>query len=99
METGRGTTVEERTYRNLYAEIGISQKEIDARREEIFQKLFYGSDEERLYHEAGTDMAYFEDTGNHDVRTEGMSYAMMMCVQMNRKSEFDRLWKWVKAYM
>ena len=77
METGRGTTVEERTYRNLYAEIGISQKEIDARREEIFQKLFYGSDEERLYHEAGTDMAYFEDTGNHDVRTEGMSYAMM----------------------
>ena len=36
-------------------------------------------------------MAYVEDTGNHDVRTEGMSYAMMVCVQMNRKEEFDRL--------
>ena len=31
---------------------------------------------------------YMEDTGNHDVRTEGMSYGMMVCVQMNRKQEF-----------
>ena len=30
-------------------------------------------------------MGYMEDTGNHDVRTEGMSYGMMVCVQMNRK--------------
>ena len=36
---------------------------------------------------------------NHDVRTEGMSYGMMVCVQMNRKQEFDRLWKWVRTYM
>ena len=34
-------------------------------------------------------MAYIEDTGNHDARTEGMSYGMMMCVQMDRKEEFD----------
>lgn len=44
-------------------------------------------------------MAYIEDTGNHDARTEGMSYGMMMCVQMDRKEEFDRLWKWAKTYM
>jgi oligosaccharide reducing-end xylanase len=44
-------------------------------------------------------MAYMEDTGNHDVRTEGMSYGMMVCVQMNKKEEFDRLWKWVRTYM
>ena len=44
-------------------------------------------------------MACFEDTGNHDVRTEGMSYAMMMCVQMDQKAKFDRLWKWAKRYM
>ena len=24
---------------------------------------------------------------------------MMMCVQMNRKAEFDRLWKWARTYM
>ncbi len=63
------------------------------------KQSFIGSEEERFYHEAGADMGYMEDTGNHDVRTEGMSYGMMVCVQMNRKKEFDRLWKWVRTYM
>lgn len=44
-------------------------------------------------------MAYMEDTGNHDVRTEGMSYGMMVCVQMNKKKEFDSLWKWARTHM
>ncbi len=44
-------------------------------------------------------MAYIEDTGNHDVRTEGMSYGMMMCVQTDHKKEFDFLWKFARTYM
>ena len=44
-------------------------------------------------------MGYFEDTGNHDARTEGTSYGMMMCVQLDWKEEFDRFWKWTKTYM
>ena len=44
-------------------------------------------------------MGYFEDTGNNDARTEGMSYGMMMCVQMDWKEEFDRFWLWTKTYM
>lgn len=28
-----------------------------------------------------------------------MSYGMMIAVQMNKKEEFDRLWKWTKTYM
>lgn len=87
------------SYRNAFAALGYSSEEIEKRKEEIFETLFYGSEEERLYHPAGDDMGYMEDTGNHDVRTEGMSYGMMMCVQMNRKEEFDRLWKWAKTYM
>lgn len=86
-------------YRNLFAEAGIGKEEIEQRKREIFHTLFYGEEEERLYHPAGEDMGYIEDTGNHDVRTEGMSYGMMMCVQMDRKEEFDRLWKWAKTYM
>lgn len=86
-------------YRNLFEEAGYSKEAIDARLEEIFQTLFYGSEEERIYHPAGDDMGYMEDTGNHDVRTEGMSYGMMMCVQLDRKEEFDRLWKWAMTYM
>lgn len=86
-------------YRNIFKECGYSEEEIEKRVKETFETIFYGSEEERFYHEAGADMGYMEDTGNHDVRTEGMSYGMMVCVQMNRKQEFDRLWKWVRTYM
>lgn len=86
-------------YRNAFADAGYSAVEIQKRKDEIFQTLFYGSEKERLYHPVGDDMGYMEDTGNHDARTEGMSYGMMMCVQMDKKEEFDRLWKWARTYM
>lgn len=86
-------------YRNVFKECGYNEEEISKRLEEIFQTMFYGSEEERIYHESGEDMAYFVDTGNNDARTEGMSYAMMMCVQLGKRKEFDRLWKWAKTYM
>lgn len=87
------------TYRNVFAEAGYSEEIIKKRLEEIFQTMFYGTDEERIYYPVGEDMGYMTDTGNHDVRTEGMSYGMMMCVQMDKKEEFDRIWKWTKTYM
>lgn len=88
-------------YRNLFAEyLGKSEAEIQARIETAFQQLFYGDDvSERVYYPVGSDMAYILDTGNDDVRSEGMSYGMMIAVQMNRKEEFDRIWKWAKTYM
>lgn len=86
-------------YRNIFLENGYSQEEIDEKIEAAFQTLFYGRSNERIYHPVDDDMGYVEDTGNNDVRTEGMSYGMMMCVQMNRKEEFDRIWKWAKTFM
>ncbi len=86
-------------YRNVFKELGYDEKEIEDRLNAAFQTIFYGSDVQRLYYPVGGDMGYITDTGNHDVRTEGMSYGMMLCVQMDKKEEFDRLWKWVKAYM
>ena len=86
-------------YRNVFAELGHSQKEIDQKLKDAFHTVFYGPDDEKFYFEAGDDMGYFEDTGNFDARTEGMSYAMMMCVQMDMKNEFDRVWKWARTYM
>ncbi len=88
-----------KVYRNVFAEIGVSQEEIDRKLEEIIQTFFYGSEEERIYHSVGEDMGYLMDTGNYDARTEGMSYGMMMCVQLDMKEEFDRIWKWSKTYM
>ena len=90
--------VESKKYRNLLAEIGISEEEIEARIKSVWDTFFY-DETERIYHAIGDDLGYLEDTGNNDARTEGMSYGMMMCVQMDRKEEFDRIWKWSKTYM
>lgn len=89
--------MEKRQYRNVFAEAGFTPEQIGERTRRCFDEIFFGPD--RFYHETASGMAYVEDTGNHDVRTEGMSYAMMMCVQMDRKAEFDRLWKWARTYM
>ena len=86
-------------YRNLFAEIGKSQEEINKKIEDAVEVFFYGNPNERIYHTVGDDMGYLEDTGNHDARTEGMSYGMMMCVQLDMQEEFDRIWKWSKTYM
>lgn len=86
-------------YRNVFAEAGYPEQEIERRLQEIFQTMFYGKEEERIYYPVGDDMGYLTDTGNNDVRTEGMSYGMMMCVQMDKQEEFNRIWKWTKTYM
>jgi len=44
-------------------------------------------------------MAYMLDVANTDVRTEGMSYGMMIAVQLNKREEFDRLWLWATTFM
>jgi oligosaccharide reducing-end xylanase len=88
-------------YRNLFAEyLGKSDAEIQAKIDQSWNQLFYGEDSsERIYYPVGADLAYILDTGNDDVRSEGMSYGMMTAVQLNKKEEFDRIWKWAKTYM
>jgi oligosaccharide reducing-end xylanase len=88
-------------YRNLFKEmLGKSDAEIQAKIEAAWQQLFYGNDDtQRVYYPVGEDMAYVLDTGNEDVRSEGMSYGMMIAVQLDKKEEFDRIWTWTKTYM
>lgn len=86
-------------YRNVFKEIGFTDSEIDKKLWDTWEKVFYGDDDTRIYYPTGDDMGYLLDTGNLDVRTEGMSYGMMLCVQMDRKEEFDRIWTWSKKYM
>jgi oligosaccharide reducing-end xylanase len=91
-------------YRNLFAEGGHSQKEIQQKIDSAFQQLFHGnSTNEAVYYEAGGNadgpLAFITDIKHHDVRTEGLSYGMMIAVQMNKKTEFDALWNWSKTYL
>lgn len=72
-------------YRNLFLENGISEEAIRQRLEDTWNELFYGAPEVRIYHPMDDDKGYMVDTGNTDVRTEGMSYGMMMAVQLDKK--------------
>ena len=86
-------------YRNILQEAGYSQEEINSKLRAMEQQFFEGDAEnERLYYELGSDEAYILDTGNDDVRSESMSYGMMICVQLNKKAEFDKLWRFVKNH-
>jgi oligosaccharide reducing-end xylanase len=91
-------------YRNLFAEEGKSPEEIRAKIDGAFQQLFHGDGQwERVYFETGANangpLAYVTDWANNDARTEGMSYGMMIAVQMDKKREFDALWNWSNTYM
>ena len=48
---------------------------------------------------ANGPLAYLSDISNNDVRSEGMSYGMMIAVQLDKRAEFDALWNWAKTYM
>jgi oligosaccharide reducing-end xylanase len=90
--------------RNLFAEAGHSPAEIRHKIDSSFQQLFHGNPtNEAVYFAVGSNasgaLAYITDIKHHDVRTEGMSYGMMIAVQLDRKAEFDALWNWSKTYL
>jgi oligosaccharide reducing-end xylanase len=91
-------------YRNLFAEDGHSPQEIQAKIDAAYQQLFHGDPQtQAVAFSAGSNangpLMYLTDWANHDVRTEGMSYGMMISVQLGKKAEFDALWNWAKTYM
>jgi oligosaccharide reducing-end xylanase len=88
-------------YPNLFRKLlGKNDAEISQRINSVFQQLFHGDDStERVYFPVGSDKGYVEDILHNDVRSEGMSYGMMIAVQLDKKDEFDRIWKWAKTYM
>ena len=92
-------------YRNLVAEAlpGVGEAAIDRKLDTYWRSLFQGGEEARVYYpSAPTEdgpSAYILDVGSDDVRSEGMSYGMMIAVQMNRRAEFDALWNWAATHM
>ena len=90
--------VMQRAYPNYFARIGVSDAEARARVQSAFDTIFFDP-EEKFYHDVDADSACMEDTGNHDARTEGMSYGMMMAVQMDRQDIFNKLWMFSHRYM
>lgn len=94
---------DERT--SLFASVlGLSPVEVRMRLNKAYQQLFHGDHEnERVYYPAGSNAngtkAYILDVNSRDVRSEGMSYGMMIAVQMDKKAEFDAIWNWALSHM
>jgi len=84
-------------YRNIFKEAGYKQAEIDQKVEKAYTDLFEGPN--KIYFEVGDSMGYVSDIKNHDARTEGLSYGMMVTVQLDKKEVFDRIWRFSKHYM
>ena len=84
-------------YRNLFKEAGYSQVEIDKKLAKAYSDIFEGPN--RVYFKEGDSLGYVSDVKNKDARTEGMSYGMMVAVQLDKKEVFDRLWRWSVKYM
>jgi oligosaccharide reducing-end xylanase len=91
-------------YRNLFAELGHPPQETLEKIRSGYEQLFHGDpDSEAVMFTAGENdsgkLAYVKDIGNDDIRSEGMSYGMMIAVQMDRKEDFDALWNWARSHM
>ena len=93
---------------NLFSSLlGKSDAEVQARIDSIWTHFFtpgditkYDADGEKsVYYEVGDSMGIIVDTGSNDVRTEGMSYGMMISLQLNKREVFDKLWRWTKKHM
>jgi oligosaccharide reducing-end xylanase len=90
-------------YHNFFKDYGHTDKEASEKIEKTFQQLFYGDTAHATVFEAGKNengpLMYVTDVPHYDIRTEGMSYGMMICVQLNKKKEFDAIWNYCMTYM
>jgi len=84
-------------YRNLFYEAGYSKSDINNKVNKAYYDVFEGPN--KVYFEVGNSMAYVSDVKNHDARTEGLSYGMMIAVQLNKKKVFDHIWRWTLKYL
>jgi oligosaccharide reducing-end xylanase len=97
---------------NLFADLLCkTQAEVDAKVSTAVDRFFgIGTGESstpaadtgyRCYYELpqDTSMAFIWAADSNDVRSEGMSYGMLIAVQTDRQAQFDKLWKFSKTYM
>jgi oligosaccharide reducing-end xylanase len=88
-------------YPNAFRDVlGASDDEIQSKIDAAYDQLFHGdSGLEAIYFTSSSDQAYIRDIYHDDIRTEGIGYAMMISVELNKRDEFDKLWRYAKAQM
>jgi oligosaccharide reducing-end xylanase len=85
------------SYPNFFNLAGYKQADIDRKLAKAYYDVFEGPN--KVYFAVDDTTAYVSDVKNHDARTEGLSYGMMIAVQLNKKEVFDKIWRWSKKYL
>lgn len=87
-------------YRNLASEMG--EKEVWKKVNTSYANMFGNNKPQQLYYkytENGKHTGhYIKTTSTNDIRTEGQSWGMTVAVMMDKKWQFDNLWKFAKKY-
>lgn len=87
-------------YRNIFREWNpkLTNGQVQSKLDAAWSTYFTDA-QTKLYFTKGSDTGYIKDFYNGDVRSEGISYGMMIAVQMNKKEVFNKLWKFATTYM
>jgi oligosaccharide reducing-end xylanase len=100
------------SYPNAFRDVlGKSDDETNAKIDATYRQLFYGdasSSEPLNYGDPSTKAIYFLtgtnkdqalifDVLHSDTRTEGIGLGMMITVELDKRDDFDRLWRYAKS--
>jgi len=108
--TGGGEPNGEGTENLFVTVLGRTQTQVDSKVQTAVDRFFgVGTGEPntptvssgyRCYYELPSDstMAFIWAADSNDIRSEGQSYGMMVAVQMDMKSHFDKLWKFARTH-
>lgn len=91
----------QRTYPNLFGELlGKTDDEITRKLDADFEQLFHGDPAtEAIYVSVGADQAYVWDPRQMDIRSDGFANALLVSVELDRREEFDALWRFADAHL
>ena len=90
------------THPNLFVYHNIATADqVTQRLQAQYNQLFINGNEssQRVVRSAPNNRAFVEDINSGDIRSEGMSYGMMIAVMMNDQATFDKLWRFAKQFM
>ena len=88
------------TAENLFNTLlGKTDAEVENKLQQAWEHFFTPGDlslyeadgQKSVYYETPDGMAFVMDTGSNDVRSEGVSYGMMISVQMDKREELDKI--------
>lgn len=79
--------------------LGHTDQEISEKIDAAFNQLFYGDpSDQAIFFPVGTDEANIQDIyHSNEIRTEGIGYGMIITVELDKRLEFDQLWRYAKS--